>query len=77
MSSNDNKSNVVTLDLITTLDLPPERIIKAAQEADLESAIVIGYKKDGSEYFSSSISDGTQVIWLMERFKKALLEVGD
>ncbi len=58
---------------ITKLDLPPERILNDALEVNLESAVILGYDKDGNEYFASSIADGGTVLWLMERAKQALL----
>lgn len=81
--SNDNKSNVVELDVITRLDLPPERVLKWALEEDLESVVIIGCRKNGheskhgDEYFASSIAGGPEVVWMLERAKKKLLEMGD
>lgn len=66
---------VVNFTGITTLDLPPERVLKGALEADLESVTIVGYTKDGQEYFASSVADGAFTVWLFERFKKQLLEI--
>lgn len=68
-------SNVVDLDNVTRLDLPPDRILKKAGEADLEVAIVIGVDRDGDFWFASSAADGGTVLWWIEKAKKALLEV--
>ena len=68
-------SNVVVLPVITTLDLPPERILTKALEADLERCFVIGRTKEGEFYFASTFSDGGTVIWDMEIAKKQLLEI--
>jgi hypothetical protein len=38
---------------------------------------VLGYDAGGDEYFASSYADGGTVLWLMERLKKRLLQVGD
>ena len=65
---------VVTFTGITKLDLPPDRILDAAV-GELEGVVILGYKKDGSEYFASSYADGGDVLWLLERCKKQLLEV--
>lgn len=70
--SNDN---VIILPVITTLDIPPERVLMQAVKDDLNSCFVIGYAKDGSEYFSSSTSDGANIIWMMERVKMKLLDI--
>lgn len=67
--------NVTILPVVTRLDVPPERIIKAAQERDLASVVILGYDQEGAEYFASSIADGGAVLWLMERLKQQLLNV--
>ncbi len=71
--SNDN---VVEFNGITTLDIPPTRILAKAAGAKLKSCVVVGYGEDGEFYFASSIADGGTVVWLMEIAKKRLLEVG-
>jgi hypothetical protein len=70
-------SKVVHMNWPTRIDLPVERVIERAGEADLESVIVIGHCRDGSEYFASSLADGGDVVWLLERMKLALLRIGD
>jgi hypothetical protein len=70
-------ADVVTFPGITTLDIPPERILDQAQKAGLTEVVVLGYDKDGEEYFSSSIADGAEVIWLLERLKLQLLRLAD
>ena len=67
--------NVVCLDVITTLDLPVERILNKALDADLETVVIIGYTKEGEEYFVSSVANGGDVLWLLERHKLKLLSV--
>ena len=68
--------DVVNLGCVTKLDLPPDRILEQAI-GQLEGVVVLGYDKDGQEYFASSYADGGDVVWLMERLKKKLLEVSD
>lgn len=41
----------------------------------LEGVILIGYDKQGEEYFASSYADGGDVLWLLERMKLRLLNV--
>lgn len=65
--------DVVDLDVVTSLDLPAERILSKALAADLESVVIVGYAKDGSEYFAASMADGGTVLWLFERAKQKLL----
>lgn len=66
--------NVVTLPCITRLNLPAERILQSALEADLDGAVVMGYR-DGEPYFASTYADGGDVMWLMELCKAKLLKI--
>lgn len=66
--------DVVILNVMSRLDLPPDRILEAAI-GKMDKVVIIGYDKDGEEYFASSIADGGTVLWLMEKMKKKLLEV--
>jgi len=59
---------------ITSLDLPPDRVLEQAI-GQLEGVVIMGFDKDGGEYFASSYADGGTVIWLAERMKRALLNV--
>lgn len=70
-------AEIIELQNITSLDLPPERILRGASEADLSAVIVIGYDKDGGEYFASSIADGPEVLWALERAKLRLMQTVD
>ena len=65
---------LIPLGNITRLDLPVSTVLKAAED-QLESVVLLGYDKEGEEYFASTIADGGEVIWLLERAKKALLEI--
>lgn len=64
---------VVNIGCITYLDMPPDRILEGAKGA-LEHVVILGYDKGGNEYFASTYADGGNVLWLLERCKKALLE---
>ena len=68
--------DVVALDCVTRLDIPADRVLEAAM-GELEKVVVIGYDKDGEEYFASSIADGGTTLWLMERSKAKLLAIPD
>ena len=67
-------SNVIRLPCVTSLDLDPDVILECAA-GKLKTVVILGYTSDGEEYFASSVADGGTVIWLMEKCKKALLEV--
>jgi hypothetical protein len=64
---------VVTFTGVTKLDLPPDRILADAV-GKLEGVVILGYTKEGDEFFASSYADGGNVLWLLERLKKQLLE---
>jgi len=55
------------------LNLPADRILSAAIDANLSEAIVIGRDKNGDEVFMSSVADGGDVLWLLERMKLRLM----
>lgn len=69
--------NVLILPVITTHDVPAERVLNGALKADLDRVVVMGYDQDGNEYFASSMADGADVVWLAERLKKKLLDMVD
>lgn len=69
-------SNVVRFTGITTLDLDADHVLESAL-GKLNGVVVVGFDKDGQEYFASSYADGGDVLWLFERAKKQLLEMPD
>ena len=69
-------NNVVTLPVTTTLDLDPDRVLEEAK-GKLEHCVIIGYTKDGGEYFASSIADAGTVAWLMDKAKLKLMNICD
>lgn len=67
---------VVYLNNITSIDIPPDRVLEKAM-GELQSVVLAGFTKDGEEYFFSSVAGGPEVLWLVERLKKRLLEAVD
>lgn len=65
-------ADVIDFTGITTLDIDPDRILQSAI-GQMEQVVVIGWDKDGQEYFSSSVSDAGAVLWHIERAKLNLL----
>lgn len=61
----------------TKLDISPEKVLSAAIEADLDSAIVIGRDKDGHLYFAASSGDIFDTNWLLDIAKQELLRMGE
>lgn len=68
-------NNLIYLDTLTTLDVPVERVLGCALEAEMTEAVVVGYDKDGQFYFASSKASGGDVMWLLTMAQKKLLEV--
>lgn len=66
---------VIAFTGITKLDLPPDRILEGAV-GKLDTVLILGWDKDGNEYFARSAADGGTNLWLMERCKLRLLDVG-
>lgn len=65
-------SNVVTLPVITRLNLNPDRTLESFV-GKLEGFVLAGYDHDGNEIFLSTYADGGTVVWLLERCKLSLL----
>lgn len=57
--------NVIYLNETTTDDIPPERVVAAALDANLTVAIILGRKADGTIYFASSVADVREAHWLL------------
>lgn len=73
----EGQDNVVVLNVVTRLDIPAERVLRAALEAGLDKVVVCGYDAEGNEYFASSIADGADTKWLLDRHALKLLQLGD
>ena len=67
-------AEVTILDVQTKLDIPPERILKKALEADLEGVVVLGYTKDGLYYMAASYADQSTTLWLLETLRHHLMQ---
>lgn len=64
--------DVIDLDIQTTQPVSPEKVIKAALAADLETVLIIGYEKDGKFYFAGSISDVPDTNFILDEAKQEL-----
>lgn len=49
------------------MDLPVSDILRCAFNADLEEIVVIGVRKDGREFVSTSMADCALAIYFMQR----------
>lgn len=68
-------AKVILFNGITKLDLPPDRVLENNIGLGHDGIIIMGYDKDGQEFFASTYADGGTVLWLMERLKLRLLNV--
>lgn len=66
-------SNVTFLADHAEVDLSPSQVLQRALEAQLSGALVLGVRDDGSLYFETSIPDGGECVWLMEKVKHVIL----
>lgn len=64
---------VIPLGCVTRLDLPADRVLESAI-GKLDGVVILGYTKDGAEYFASTYADGGIVMWLAERMKLKLMQ---
>ena len=69
-------ANVINGPFVTKLDSNPDRILQGAI-GQLQSVIVIGHTLEGHEYFASSIADGPNALWLLQRSAHNLLTIVD
>jgi hypothetical protein len=69
------KPKVVYLDNATSLDIPTDRVLNAALNAQLQDVVILGKHPDGEYYFASSVADGGTVLWMWEKLKAKLMEI--
>lgn len=60
-------ANVEHLDAVTSLDIDPIAVLAGAYDAGLTEIVVVGMKKDGGEYFASSIADAAPAVYHLQR----------
>lgn len=70
------RGDVVHLPVVTSLDLHPDKVLLGAL-GQMETAVVIGWDCDGELYIASSISDGGNLLWLLRKVERQLLEAAD
>jgi hypothetical protein len=68
--------NVIYLPIPDGMDMDPDRVLRAA-EGRLKKVLILGITKDGLEYFAGSLSDGAEVLWMMERLKWLMLRAAE
>ena len=68
---------ILQLNNITRFDLPVRQVLDGAKD-ELQGVVILGYCKGGQEeYFATNMSYAKDILWLLERCKRALLNVLD
>ncbi len=68
------KDNIIQFRGVTKLDIQPNNVLKGAVDK-LDHVFIVGYDLEGEFYFASSMADGGDVLWLMEKAKNFLMDV--
>ena len=71
-----NGAEVIIAPVVTTLNTPADRILKAAL-GKMDECVIIGTDKEGNDYFASNRSDAGTVIYHCERAKHRLMQIID
>jgi hypothetical protein len=59
----------------TVGDIPIEGVLDGAKL--LQMVVIMGYDKDGNEYFASSCGDLKELNWIADRYKHFLQGIAD
>jgi hypothetical protein len=65
-------ADVVILDVETTLDLPLDRILNGARDAEVSDCLLLGYEPSGDFYMASQTTDAGKMLILLERARAVL-----
>jgi hypothetical protein len=73
-------ADVIDFPGVTLHDLPIEKVLQWAGDAELETVVVLGWKKGEAApdfYFASSIANGPEVLWLLKVAERRIMALGD
>lgn len=69
--------NVVSFPTAATiLDLPPDRVMSDAADAELTELVVVGYGPDGL-FIGATAGDARETLWLLERARHKIMMAAD
>ena len=68
--------DVVHLPVVTTVDLPPDKVLSAAL-GRLTEVIIIGVDDAGAFYFAASTSDLERVLWQIKKAERETVTMGE
>ena len=69
-------ANVIAMDVVTRHDLKPDQVLLEAV-GKVQDIVIVGYDLAGNEYFASNMANGAEVVWLLQRANKKLLDIVD
>ena len=72
-----SEDNVVALDTPFHGEIPCDRLLRAAQDADLSRLLIVGTDSHGNLYFATSMPEPEMMVWLLECAKKKVMDVID
>lgn len=61
------RDNVTLFDGLTTVDMPPERVLTSAIQQGLQDVLVIGELPDGELFVAASHSDTARLIYRLKQ----------
>lgn len=67
-------NNIIGFNNITTVTMPPEKILDAAKEHVPEELLIIGWGKEGKLYFAGTHYDVAGNLLLLEAAKRDLMD---
>lgn len=66
-------AEIIRLNCLTTLDIPANAVLEHAINK-LDHVILAGWDTNGELYCASSLADGGEVLWLLEKMKQRVLD---
>lgn len=72
-----DRENVVNLYEYTNDEVPPNDVLMGVINAQMDVVVVIGYTKEGGEYFASSTGNHETTNWLLDVAKMRLMKTYD
>lgn len=70
-----NHYNVEWLAIPTRHNIDPQTVLLGALNERMQDVVIVGYDRDGQEFFASSMADGADALWHLERAKHKLMRV--
>ena len=73
--ASENRKKIQTIgDAYKFQDIDPDNVLASAF-GKVNDVVLMGYDKEGELYLASSVSDGGDILWLIEQLKIKLLDI--